>query len=379
MVGIMRPARDVRTFHRQARSLAAGGWDVAVIGRDPIRTTTVDGIALHGLPTAGGAGRALLQVRALRLALATRADVYQVTDVELLPAALVLKRARRTVVYDCREDYPAYMEIKAWLPPRLRPLARAAVDRLERAAARRLDAVTTADEGTAARLRGYGAAVTVLHNFPRREHFAPAPPGAERPHDVLYHGSLPPYHLRALAGIAAALAARVPEARWTIVGEPDSAAAGAEFREAIGAAGIADRVALRPRIAFTEVPALLRATRTGVVPLPDVQKFRHNIPVKLFEYLAAGVPTVASDLPPARALLADSEAAVLVPPGDAQAFAEALGGILRDPLRAAELARRGREAVLERFHWEKEETRLLRLYSGLLRGWGPGMPLEGSA
>jgi len=370
-VGMVRPARDVRTFHKEARSLAAAGWDVTTIGRDPGPPAVVDGIQIVPVRARHGAGRLVEQARVARLAVAARADVYQIVDLELLPLALALKRAGRTVIYDCIEDYPAYMELKSAIPPRLRPVARRAVSVLERIVAPRLDAVFTADAGTAERLRRHGARVSVLHNFPRRDEFTPPPADAPRTHDVVYHGSLPAYHLAAMAGIAGALARRLPDARWTIVGEPDSSAAKDAFATALARDGVQTRVRLRPRMPFADVAALLRAARTGVVPLPDVAKFRTNVPMKLFEYLAAGVPAVASDLPPTRALLAGSDAAVLVPPGDYDAFAEALAGLLRDTDGAARLARRGREAVLERFHWEREERTLLGVYSELL--CGPGL------
>jgi len=366
LVSVVRPARDMRTFYKEARSLAAAGWRVTVVGRDGGPPATVDGIELLPLPRTSGPARALAQLRALRLALGTRADVYQVTDVELLPAALVLKRLGRTVVYDCIEDYPAYMRQKHWIPERARPAVAFSVERLERLVTPRLDAVLTADQGTADRLAGYGAAVTVVHNFPRRDEFGAAPPGAPRSHDVLYHGSLPPFQMRALAGIARALGRLVPEARVTVVGEPDDRCSRAEFDGELAA-----RVALRPRVPFPEVPGLLRGARTGVVPLPDLPKFRTNVPMKLFEYLAAGVPAVASDLPPARRLLDGSDAARLVPPGDEGAFAGALADLLCHPADAAALGRRGAEAVRERFHWEGEEKRLVRLYATLL--CGPGL------
>jgi glycosyltransferase involved in cell wall biosynthesis len=368
LVGIVRPALDVRSFHRHARGLAAAGWDVTVVGRDPGGPRIEDGIRIVPLPPAHGLGRAFLQGRALRAALATRADVYQVTDVELLPAARLLAATGRPVVWDAIEDYPAYMELKAWIPRPLRRPAAAAVAGVERLVVPHLAAVLAADAGTAARLRRLHDRVVLLHNFPRRDEFAPAPPGAPRPDPVLYHGSLPPYHLDALAAIAAALIRRVPDARLTLVGRPDSTAAGRRFAEALRAAGIADRVHLRPRVPFTAVPALVGGARTGVVPLPDVAKFRTNVPMKLFEFMAAGVPAVTSDLPPARRLVGDDGGVLLVPAGDAAAFADALAGCLRDPARAARLGRRGRELVVERCHWEGEEPRLVALYDGLRAG-----------
>jgi glycosyltransferase involved in cell wall biosynthesis len=368
IVSAVRPARDVRTFHKEARSLAAAGWDVTVIGRDAGPPVTVDGIRILPLPHATGVGRALRQVRALQLAVATRPDVCHVADLELLPLAPLLRRRGRAVVYDCIEDYPAYMELKPWIPQPLRPAAGLSVAALERLVAPRLDAVFTADLGTAARLRRYGAHVSVLHNFPRRTEFAPPPAGSPREHDVLYHGSLPAYHLRTMVEIAGALARRLPAARWTIVGEPDSSQARTDFHAEVAGRDLRGRVRLCPRVPFAEVASLLHRARTGVVPLPDVAKFRTNVPMKLFEYFAAGVPAVASDLPPTRQLLGGTEAAVLVPPGNHEAFAEALEGLLCDPEHAAAVAGRAREAVEERFHWEREEPALLGVYAALLCG-----------
>jgi glycosyltransferase involved in cell wall biosynthesis len=369
LVGVVRPALDVRTHHRHARALAAAGWDVTVIGRDPGRARVENGVRIVPLAPGRGLRRAFAQATALRAALASRADVFQVTDVELLPAARLLAATGRPVVWDAIEDYPAYMELKAWIPRPLRRPAATAVAAVERLVVPRLAAVLAADAATAARLRRLHWRVVLLHNFPRRDEFAPAAPGAPRPDDVLYHGSLPPYHLEALAAIAAALVPRFPNVRLTLVGRPDTRAARFRFDRALADAGIADRVRLRPRVPFDAVPALVRGTRTGVVPLPDVAKFRTNVPMKLFEFMAAGVPAVTSDLPPARGLVGEDCGVVFVPPGDAAAFADALGGLLGDPSRAAHLGRRGRELVLERCHWEREEPALVALFDGL-RGSG---------
>ena len=75
IVSAVRPARDVRTFHREARSLVRAGWSVTVIGRDAGPPAILDDIQILPLPAADGAGRALQQLRALRLALATLKDV----------------------------------------------------------------------------------------------------------------------------------------------------------------------------------------------------------------------------------------------------------------------------------------------------------------
>jgi glycosyltransferase involved in cell wall biosynthesis len=69
---------------------------------------------------------------------------------------------------------------------------------------------------------------------------------------------------------------------------------------------------------------LLGASRFGLIPLPDEPKFHRNIPMKLFEVLAAGKPAVVSDLPPIRDLVEAADCCVFVPAGDKRGYASAI-------------------------------------------------------
>jgi glycosyltransferase involved in cell wall biosynthesis len=88
-----------------------------------------------------------------------------------------------------------------------------------------------------------------------------------------------------------------------------------------------------------------------------------SLPIKLFEYMAAGIPVVASDFPAWRELVGD--AGVLIDPYDVGAIAEAIDTLLGDPDTAEAMGARGREAVRERYGWEAEAERLLSLYERL--------------
>ncbi|NBO17697.1 MAG: glycosyltransferase [Proteobacteria bacterium] len=97
--------------------------------------------------------------------------------------------------------------------------------------------------------------------------------------------------------------------------------------------------------------------------------YNHSSCNKLFEYMAAGLPVIASDLPFARAVIEAHRCGLLVsPPTDAAAIAAAIGKILQNPQEAAEMGQRGRAAVEQHYSWQLEEKKLLELYAQVLHG-----------
>ncbi|MHB0684509.1 glycosyltransferase, partial [Roseomonas mucosa] len=82
-------------------------------------------------------------------------------------------------------------------------------------------------------------------------------------------------------------------------------------------------------------------------------------PLKLFEYMAAGKPILASDIPALREILADGGTALLLPPGDVAAWAAAARALLADPARAAALGARARAVLLETYTWDARAARIL--------------------
>ena len=104
------------------------------------------------------------------------------------------------------------------------------------------------------------------------------------------------------------------------------------------------RIPLRPH---TEMPALLAAADVVAVPQLDTEAARHQMPMKVYDALAMGRPIVAgavSDLPDVL-----DGCGVVVPPGDTEALTAAIGGLLADPVRAAELGQAARARCVERF------------------------------
>jgi glycosyltransferase involved in cell wall biosynthesis len=351
-------------------------------------------------------------VMAARLARRLAADVVHLHDPELIPLGLWLKTTTRSaVVFDCHENNTGYIQQKKYLQPVLRAALLSGMAFLERLAARYLDAVVTADAGVADLYRRrYGARrVVIVHNFPRLDLFeveasaveskqaaqsmgstvgphaarstvrtagatAVADPPVVRAtvagpkrdgkvYDLVYHGTIPRYHLEISFAVAAELRRRGVRARWLFFGKcPEIAWAKSELQRR----GLEADFDIDPTFTpHAEVAQRVQQARIGFIPLPDLPKFQHNIPTKLFEFMVLGMPTVLSDLPPSRPFVGDGTCAVLVAANDPAAYAKAIHRLLADPALALRMGEAARRRARERFHWGSEARALLSLYDVL--------------
>jgi glycosyltransferase involved in cell wall biosynthesis len=282
-----------------------------------------------------------------------------------------LKRAR--LVVEVRDLWPAiFVELGVLTNRRVIGL----LERLELAAYAAADQVVVVSDGFRADLiaRGVPAAkVHTIRNGVDLERFRPAAPGdprspaardtrarlAARPGDclVLYAGTHGISH--ALPGVADA-AARLDQhpIRFAFVGDGSDKP---RLRRRVTELGL-DNVTLAAAVPPDEVPGLLAAADICLVTLRDVPLFATFIPSKMFEYLAAGKAVVGAVTGEAAQILREA-GAVVVPPEDAAALADAVRALAADPARRAAMGRRGREYV-QRFFDRAELAREYRKLIG---------------
>jgi glycosyltransferase involved in cell wall biosynthesis len=181
-----------------------------------------------------------------------------------------------------------------------------------------------------------------------------ATPGA-RPFVVAYAGHLYPW--KGVDVLLEALA-RVPNVSGLIVGghqkEPDLARA-QRLAEQLG---ISTRVTFTGLVPPTRVAEFLRGADVLVLPNPtSAISTRFTSPLKLFEYMAAQRPIVASDLPAVREVVEHERTALLVPAGNPDALASAIGRLRGDPALRQKLSGAAAEAVAD-FTWDRRAERI---------------------
>ena len=377
---------DPRIFHKQARSLAVAGYRVTLLAphdRDEWR----DGVRVWGVPPAASRlGRPLVWGRLLRRALRLRADAYHFHDPELLPLGWLLARlSGRPVLYDAHEYYRAEVSTRRWLPRPVRRLAAETVHAVETLAVRRLAAVVAVNEHMAAGFRARGArCVVAVHNYPLLSSFPShanqQPPTASTIADgessiINRQSSMTVSYIGVLSR------ERGLELVWQAAQRLRDLAPAADVRliGRIDWSGVDEAVSREPArwqaeagarlvgvIQATAIPAALAETAVGWVPFQPTANNCRTIPLKLLEYLAAGLPVVASDFGYLAQIVRAADCGLLVPAADAEAHAQALAHLLTHSDEAQALGERGRRAVQERYSWEAESRRLLDLYATLL-------------
>ena len=355
-------AYDTRIFEKECRSLAAAGYDVHLIA--PARQSgQVQGVTLSAVPPARNrfsrafVTTARVWARALRL----RARVYHIHDPELVPIGILARGLGKRVIYDVHEDLPADTLDKDYLPRWIRAVLARLVDVGQRLAARGFSAVVAATPAIARRFPA--APLVVVQNFPLPSEFAHAegPPYASRPAAAAYVGVI--NEIRGAVEMVQAVGRLAPQrgVRFLLAGRFDTPAIEARLRALPEWRHVEYRGVLRR----AEVVQTLAQARLGLVLFHPRPNHIESQPNKLFEYMAAGLPVVASHFPLWREIIEATRCGLVVDPLDPQAIAAAIHWLLEHPAEGAAMGARGRAAVHARFNWGCEEATLLECYAQL--------------
>lgn len=356
------PRFDTRIFVKQCRSLASHGHEVALVVADGLGDACRDGVRIVdvGRPS-GRRERMLLATRRVgRAARRLDAEVYHLHDPELIPVGLRLALCGRKVVFDAHEDVPNQLLDKPYLAPRAARLLSRAYAMLEGSALRRFGGVLAATPTIRDRLAGHNALVVDVNNYPRAEEFMGPAPTAEARDSFCYVGSISA--IRGVRELVQACALLRTPARLALAGSFAEAELEAEVRRHPGwrrvdALGHLDRGG---------IAGVMGRAFAGLVTLLPTASYRDALPVKMFEYMAAGIPVIASDFPLWREIVEGSRCGLCVDPRDPAAIAAAIDHLASHPRQARDMGANGRRAVLARYNWENEEAKLIAFYADLL-------------
>jgi glycosyltransferase involved in cell wall biosynthesis len=364
------PDYDARVY-RHARSLVELGLAVDLIAPWPDRSPLPPGLRLLRFRrvTRRIARPVLIAARVAPLVFRGRYDLVHFHDLDLLPLmALYRLVTRRAVVYDCHENYPEEMLYRYGLGPIAARSLSLAVSVLERACARVIHFVVVVVDEQVRRFPPPRFDTVVVRNFADRE--------LEKDRATDYGGRQPACISIAsqyvdngsllLVDVAAIVVRRRPGVRFYIADRFPSQQLRASVLARIHEADLDENVVLIPNVAAPDIMRTLNRGTIGLALDLDVPHRRLALPIKLFEFMAAGLPIVASDLPNSRSFVAGAQCGILVRPGDAGSFADAICKLVDDPQLAQSLGANGLNAFRSELNWGAEVKKLAPLYERAL-------------
>lgn len=348
---------------KMCRSLAAAGHEThLVVATDDINDCQLDGVFIHPVGRAKNRFERMMRTvhDVFAKGMSLDGDVYHFHDPECLLSAYRFRK-RKPFVYDIHENYRSQLLVRQWIPDMIRKpiafLAGLMEDRLAPACAGVI--VVSSDEFI--RLAEYSKKELIV-NYPLL--------------DELVQRQRNP----------------VP-GRFVYLGSVDAVRGVKEMVQAVGLANTGSSLGLAGRFSpqsLRDECALLlgwdRVHEAGFLNRDGVRGFLSQAvcglallhardgygviqPTKLFEYMAAGLPIIASDFSLCRKIVSEAQCGLLVDPHNPMAIAGAMNWIMEHPEEAEGMGRNGRKAVEGKYNWEAELPKLLRFYETVLNDW----------
>lgn len=355
------PRYDTRIFRKMCRSLAASGHSVSLYVADGQGNENCEGVAIIDVGKAANrlSRAGLSTVRMWKAAQINGHDIYHFHDPELIAGGLLARWMGCCVVYDIHEYYALLFRRTSGLPLGVGRLLAGLYGLVERWATVHLDACVVVSPRMLKSLHSRRA--VVVPNYVCIDEFRPGLiPFAKRPQLVCYVGVLSQERcITALVDAMEGLAGTLSLAgRWY----PSSFRAlmlGRAGWSAVEELGVIDR---------DRMQWLMDQAQAGLLICDLRGDEEHSSSNKLFEYMAAGLPVIASDIQFAREVISRHHCGLLItPPTDPRAIAAAITWVLEHPEEAERMGKAGRRAIEREYSWDQEANTLLSLYKDIDR------------
>ena len=356
------PSDDIRIFHKECCSLAENGFKVTLITAHSVEFDT-KGVHVISVPRKGKGRfrRMLTTTRSVyKKALEVDADIYHFHDPELLPYGLKLRKKGKIVVYDAHEDLPKQVMDKPWIPAIFRGIVSQLINRYELYVAKQLSGVISVTETICDRFRIVNSNVQMVANYPLFHEVEQLSEmdNVKVPGQICYVGNLFPK--RGVLELVDAL--NYTDANLVLAGKFSTQ----EFEDQVKANSGWNKVNYLGHLDRQQVMEILATSQVGMVTLHPTKSYLEALPIKMFEYMSAGIPVIASDFPIWRSIIDKESCGVCVDPLNPKAIGEAINNLICNAVSAQQMGINGFNAFNSHYNWNAEKDKLIKFYRLLI-------------
>lgn len=352
------PTFDIRIFIKESQSLTKAGYSVSII--TPNETDDErNGIRILAVSIVNGGWRKLLITpwNILRRSLKQPKDsIFHIQDSNILLVGVALKILGRRVIYDAHEDTPLQISYQHWLPGFLKLPYTWFYLSLEKISGILFDKIIVAEPIIA---KYFPVRKTILvRNFPIVDSFKVPniKPYTQRKVRLVSVGTLTRVRgLFEMLNGAKVARQKYPDFEFILGGKFSPQELEQEVKGNYSFEFI-------PWVSHSDLVKLLLDSRIGIIIPHPIERYKTNYPVKLFEFMAAGIPVIASKEGESAHFVNEARCGILVDPLNIEEIGEAIIWLFQNTDEAEAMGKRGQKLIFEKYNWEIESRQLLEVY-----------------
>ena len=354
------PRYDTRIFIKECQSLAKL-YDVSLVVADGLGDEEKDGIKIYDVGKLQGRMNRIFKTtkNVLTKAIELDSDIYHLHDPELMSIGLKLKKLGKRVIFDAHEDLPKQLLAKPYLNRYIKIVLSKGIERYEKYACGKFDYIVSATPYIRDKFLKFTQSIDV-NNYPIITELSSTIQWKERKNQFCYVGVIA--KIRGSFEAVDALSHMQGDTKFKLAGFCYEE----YFFSSLEKHKCWHKVEFVGKLQRDEVKKLLQESKMGLVNLHPTINYRDALPVKMFEYMVAGIPVIASSFPILKEIIQKEQCGITVDPLDSIAIAKAVDYLANNDSEAKEMGERGKKAVLERYNWDNEEKKLLSLYKELI-------------